>query len=141
MTLGDGFVADHLPYEKITERIQVDWHDTRFILSKYRPDVLVNCLGKTGRPNVDWCESHKIETAEANVTIPIMLAELCAKLDIRMIQLGSGCIYFGASPNTSYGMYCGPTQLISITLLTRAGKKRTSLIRNLSILRRSIPAI
>lgn len=99
MTLGDGFVADHLPYEKITDRIQIDWRETRNTLANHRPDVLINCIGKTGRPNIDWCESHKIETAEANVIIPILLAEICAKLDIRLIQIGSGCIYSGKSPN------------------------------------------
>lgn len=102
LVLGSGFVADHLPYERIPERVQLQWYETRDMLARYRPDILINCLGRTGRPNVDWCEANKQETAEANVSIPIMLAEICAKLDIRFLHFGSGCIYFGESPHASY---------------------------------------
>jgi dTDP-4-dehydrorhamnose reductase len=99
LVLGSGFIADHLPYEKITDYIEIDWQKTRALIAHHRPQVLINCLGKTGRPNVDWCEQNKAITAEANVAIPIMLADLCQKFDIHMIQLGSGCMYFGKSPN------------------------------------------
>lgn len=99
MVLGSGFVADHLPYDRISQRVQLQWYETKNMLSHYRPDILINCLGRTGRPNVDWCEDNKQETAEANVSIPIMLAEICGKLGIRMIHFGSGCIYFGESPH------------------------------------------
>jgi dTDP-4-dehydrorhamnose reductase len=96
-TLGNGFIANHLPYEKITERVQLDWSKTKSLLAHYRPDVLINCLGRTGYPNIDWCEKNKEETAEANVSVPIMLAEICGKLNIHMLHIGSGCIYFGPS--------------------------------------------
>lgn len=99
MTLGNGFIADHLPYDKITDRVQLQWYETKDMLARHRPDVLINGLGRTGRPNVDWCEKHKEETAEANITIPIMLAEICRKLDIHFLHLGSGCIYYGFSPS------------------------------------------
>ena len=98
LTIGNGFVADHLPYEKINERLYLDDSFVRFILDHFKPDVLINCIGKTGRPNVDWCETHKEETASANVAIPVMLAQECQKKSIRLIQIGSGCIYFGKSP-------------------------------------------
>lgn len=98
LVLGSGFVADHLPYERIKEYVEVDWQKTRALISHYRPQVLINCMGKTGRPNVDWCEKNKPATAEANVTIPLILADICDKFDTHLIQLGSGCIYFGDSP-------------------------------------------
>lgn len=101
LTLGKGFVSDHLPYEIIDERLSGLSSMTRDMLEDYRPDVLVNCIGKTGRPNVDWCENHKEETYHANVVLPLMLAAECAKLDIHLIHIGSGCIYFGESPNHS----------------------------------------
>lgn len=115
LTLGAGFVADHLPYEKITDRIAMDLdvrtaHDKVFItsmLQRHKPDVLINCLGKTGRPNVDWCESHKEETALINTALPIALAEACAKQGTHLIQIGSGCVYFGPSHykgHTSYAV-------------------------------------
>lgn len=99
LTLGNGFVSDHLPYEKILDRIHPHEEDIDCLLSKYRPDVLINCIGKTGRPNVDWCESHKSETYMANVTLPLMIAEWCERNGTHMIHIGSGCIYFGESPN------------------------------------------
>src|SRR5271166_6349299 len=102
LTLGSGFVADHLPYDKIHERVALDWRHIGFLLNTYQPDVLVNCIGKTGRPNVDWCENNREETSAANTALPIMLADACAKRKIRLIQLGSGCIYFGPSPHLSY---------------------------------------
>lgn len=97
LVLGKGFVADHLPYERIPEYVEVDWQKTRALIAHHRPQVLINCMGKTGRPNVDWCEKHKSATAEANVTIPLILADLCEKFDTHLIHLGSGCIYFGQS--------------------------------------------
>jgi len=113
LTLGSGFVADHLPYEKITSRIALD-HDMAAdnvfitsVLKRHKPDVLINCLGKTGRPNVDWCESHREETATTNIALPIALAEACRKEGTHLIQIGSGCIYFGTSPykgHTSYAV-------------------------------------
>jgi dTDP-4-dehydrorhamnose reductase len=97
-TLGKGFVADHLPYHKITERAPICDTWLKVMLRDYKPDVIVNCIGKTGRPNIDWCESHKEETMEANVTIPLLLSDYCAKNNVHLIQIGSGCVYFGHSP-------------------------------------------
>ncbi len=97
MTIGAGFVSEHLPYGNIKYRIN-GASDVEELLAHYTPDVLVNCIGKTGRPNVDWCESNKEATAFANTAVPIMLAEGCKKVGIQMIQIGSGCIFFGKSP-------------------------------------------
>jgi 3,5-epimerase/4-reductase len=97
LVVGNGFIADHLPYERIPEYVEVDWQKTRSLIAFHRPQVLINCAGKTGRPNVDWCEKHKPVTAETNVTIPLILADLCDKFNTHLIQMGSGCIYFGKS--------------------------------------------
>lgn len=104
LTLGNGFIADHLPYEKFTGHLPIDNGLTfeEWVVDKYQPDVVINCIGRTGRPNIDWCESHKEETTLINTALPIVLAEACSKHSIRMIHLGSGCIYFGESPNYHY---------------------------------------
>lgn len=65
------------------------------ILDEYHPDVVINAAGKTGRPNVDWCEDHKEETLHANVTGPLVLAEECGERGIYLVHLSSGCIYTG----------------------------------------------
>lgn len=64
-------------------------------LDREKPDVVINCAGKTGRPNVDWCEDHKDETIHANVLGPLVLREECARRNIYWVHLSSGCIYEG----------------------------------------------
>ena len=58
-----------------------------------KPDFVLNTAGKTGRPNVDWCEDHKQETIRANLIGALTLADLCFKHDIHMTNFGTGCIY------------------------------------------------
>lgn len=101
-SIGTGFVSDHLKYQKIDSRLDFSSKQIENLLDTHKPDVLINCIGKTGRPNVDWCENNKEDTANANVALPILMAEACAKRSIHLIQIGSGCIYFGKSPNRVY---------------------------------------
>lgn len=72
-----------------------DAHAVATLLDDVRPDILINAAGKTGRPNVDWCEEHKAETLRSNVIGPMVLATAAAERDIYMVHLGSGCIYSG----------------------------------------------
>lgn len=65
------------------------------LLDKEQPEMVINAAGKTGRPNVDWCEDHKEETLRANVTGPLILLEECMKRGIYLVHLSSGCIYTG----------------------------------------------
>lgn len=97
--IGNGFIADHLPYQKIDRHIPVNAQHIEDMFNINKPDVIINCIGKTGRPNIDWCENNKEETTSINTALPILLAESCAKHSIHMIQVGSGCVYFGESPN------------------------------------------
>lgn len=32
------------------------------LIIKHQPEIVINAIGKTGRPNVDWCESNKEST-------------------------------------------------------------------------------
>ena len=66
-------------------------------LDEHKPDVVINCAGKTGRPNVDWCEDHKEETVHSNVIGPLVLVEECGKRDIYLVHIGTGCVYSGDS--------------------------------------------
>jgi 3,5-epimerase/4-reductase len=68
-------------------------------LQRVRPVAVINAAGKTGRPTVDWCESHPMETARSNVTGPISLASACAAQGIYLLHLGSGCVFYGPSPS------------------------------------------
>jgi 3,5-epimerase/4-reductase len=68
-------------------------------LAARKPSAVVNAAGKTGKPNVDWCESHPIETYRGNVTGPLVLAEACSKAGVYLLHLASGCIFYGDSPS------------------------------------------
>lgn len=87
------------------EKISVNYDEIFKIINRYNPDVVINCIGKTGKPNVDWCETHQFETIEANLTFPSILADICDKKNIHLIHIGSGCINFGKSPRSIGFLY------------------------------------
>lgn len=101
VTLGGGFVSEHLPYYHILDRVDCSSKQIGAILDSTKPDVIINCIGKTGVPNIDWCENNKEITSISNTVIPLILADECAKRSIHMIHIGSGCIFYGNSPHAS----------------------------------------
>ena len=68
-------------------------NDVSLQIKEHNPEIVINTIGKTGRPNIDWCEEHREETFFSNVTIPALMAEACTNANIRMVHIGSGCIY------------------------------------------------
>jgi len=59
------------------------------------PSIVVNCVGFTGKPNVDACELNKEETYKLNVQLPILMAKLCEEYRASLYHVSSGCIYSG----------------------------------------------
>ena len=116
LTVGGGFISDHLPYPRLSTKLE-NQQDIRLMLDYKKPDVIINCIGKTGRPNIDWCESFKMETTFANTVLPIMLADECDKKSVRMIHIGSGCIFFGYSPHArnNYHLHFGQPNSVVTT--------------------------
>lgn len=104
ITLGNGFISSHLNYQNIDARIcQVYPHSTlENIINLHKPDTIINCIGKTGRPNIDWCELNKQETYFANTILAAHLADICEKRSIHLIHIGSGCLYYSKSPYAFY---------------------------------------
>lgn len=70
-------------------------------LDRVKPEIVINAVGKSGRPNVDWCEDHKQETLRSNVLGPLVLLEECGKRGIYWVHVSSGCIYEGNRGNRS----------------------------------------
>ena len=68
------------------------------IFEAIKPSAVINAAGKTGRPNVDWCETHQEETYRSNVVGPLTLAGVCKDVGSYMLHIGSGCIFYGPSP-------------------------------------------
>ncbi len=96
---GRGFMASHLKMlypDAILS--QVDICDAAAVgkeLDEQKPTVVINAAGKTGRPNIDWCEDHKLETVMSNVEGPLVLLKACADRSIYWVHVGSGCTYEG----------------------------------------------
>lgn len=94
-----GWVGGHL--EKLLISQGKDVHTTgvrmenqievQRVLDEIRPTHVINCAGKTGRPNVDWCEDHKLETIRANVIGTLILADECDKRGIHCTVMATGC--------------------------------------------------
>lgn len=58
-------------------------------------DYIINCVGYTGRPNVEGCETDKDTCWKYNVNIPILFTKIAEYWDIPIIHISSGCIYNG----------------------------------------------
>lgn len=102
LVFGPGFLGQRLARElggAVLHHADIaDESAVRAALAEHRPTAVVNAAGKTGRPNVDWCETHQAETYRSNVEGPLVLARACADADAYLLHLGSGCIFYGPSP-------------------------------------------
>lgn len=77
----------------------VSKHDALDEIRKFQPDVVLNAAGIKGKPNVDWCEDHQLETIQGNTLMPILLAQACQEAGVYLLHMGSGCIFYGDSPH------------------------------------------
>jgi 3,5-epimerase/4-reductase len=102
LIFGGGFLGERLARElpdavlskvNITDRDAVDG-----AIFETRATAVINCAGKTGRPNVDWCETHREPTWRSNVLGPLVLAEACEAAGAYLLHVGSGCVFYGPSP-------------------------------------------
>jgi UDP-glucose 4,6-dehydratase len=62
-------------------------------IASTKPTHVFNAAGVTGWPNVDWCESHKVETIHANVVGTLTLADVCKKNNLLLVNFATGCIF------------------------------------------------
>ncbi len=73
--------------------------DVLKLLDEHKPDAVLNAAGVRGKPNVDWCETHQMETIVGNTKLPITIAEACQERGVYLLHIGSGCIFYGDSPH------------------------------------------
>lgn len=104
---GGGYVGSNLFKELqksyklesfLIDRKKLDYTNERSLREFFEacePDFVVNCVGFTGRPNVDACEVNRESTYELNVQLPILLAKLCEEYRASLYHISSGCIYSG----------------------------------------------
>jgi dTDP-4-dehydrorhamnose reductase len=103
VVFGAGFLgrrfAEELPGAVLSTVDVTDRDAVRRSLRELGATAVVNCAGKTGKPNVDWCESHQFETHRSNVVGALVLAEACAEAGAYLLHMASGCIFYGPSPS------------------------------------------
>jgi len=103
---GAGFVGTALQDLKKSHNVVVfnkkehEYHEPDKLLEilndiLWKPDVVINACGYTGRPNVDACEDDKAKCWDLNVNLPVTMATMCKALGIPYIHISSGCIYTG----------------------------------------------
>lgn len=99
----DGWLAnkikDYLEDAIVSDVDCLDLPAIRRELDEKKPEIVINAAGITGRPNIDWCEDHKMETIAGNVTVPLNILEACQERNIYMVHFGSGCIFQGDGPD------------------------------------------
>ena len=69
--------------------------ELRGYLKIIKPKNVISAAGISGKPTIDWCESHKSETLFTNVTCQLQLIHLCKELNIHLTIIGSGAVYNG----------------------------------------------
>ncbi len=62
-------------------------------IASAKPSHVFNAVGVTSRPNVDWCESHKVETIRANVVGTLTLADVCKQSNSLLINFEHGAFF------------------------------------------------
>ncbi len=100
---GTGFIGSHLKvaltekgYEVADPRIEIrNLNEVRQTIEKEAPDYIINATGMTGKPNVDWCEDHPVETYSVNVAGSLNIASAALEKEIKVAQMSSGCVYDG----------------------------------------------
>jgi 3,5-epimerase/4-reductase len=73
--------------------------DVRALIAQHTPDAIFNAAGITGKPNVDWCETHQLETVLGNTLLPIQIAQAAQEAGVYLLHLATGCIFYGRSPH------------------------------------------
>ena len=104
LIIGNGYVGNRCKNAWGDESVISEGHvnskeDVLNLIDKHKPDAILNAAGTTGSPNVDWCETHQLETIVGNTKLPIILAEGCQEKGIYLLHMGSGCIFYGDSPH------------------------------------------
>lgn len=101
LIIGNGFLgsrcAEAWPDAILSGKIIKTTEDALALLNEHKPDAVLNAAGIVGKPNVDWCETHQLETIAGNTVLPIILAEACQKRGIYLLHMSTGCIFYGNS--------------------------------------------
>jgi 3,5-epimerase/4-reductase len=96
LILGNGYIANKLQKAwsaPIYDKRILSYQDALTAFKKYKPSILINCIGHTGAHNVDDCELDVDKCVLANTMVPVWLGELAFRNPVKLVHVSSGCIY------------------------------------------------
>ncbi len=96
LIFGKGFIGDRLANAlsaDVSSKKICGFADADEELLKFKPNIIINCIGHTGLKNVDGCELDKDKTLYSNTFVPIILAEAALRRGVKFVHISSGCIY------------------------------------------------
>ncbi len=105
-----GFIGSQLKgaleekgHEVMGPRIEIrNLDEVKKTFEELKPDYAINATGITGKPNVDWCETHPSETYTVNIGGSLNIASVAYDNNIKVAQLSSGCVYTGDNGGKGY---------------------------------------
>lgn len=113
-------LAQRMPNAVLSRADIADEQAIAAVLDEVRPARVVNCAGKNGRPNIDWCEVHPLATYRSNVSGPILLATECSRRELHLTHLSSGCLYQGDNDGRGFAEDDPPNFHASLYARTKA---------------------
>ena len=96
LILGKGFIGQRLQKGlncPLSGKKIVCLKDVYTVIDRYKPKVLINCIGFTGEKNVDGCELDPYKALFSNSYVPMLLAEGILRRNIKLVHISTGCIY------------------------------------------------
>ncbi len=96
LVVGQGYIATHIKKHflcHVSKQRITTYQDIEKLVKKYKPEMIINCIGHTGKHNVDDCEKAIDKTLLANSFVPILLLEICLRHNIKLVHISSGCIF------------------------------------------------
>lgn len=95
LILGKGFIGNRLQEEwgcAISDTEICSYKDAQQVVDRFNPEIIINAIGHVGL-NVDECEKDIDKTLLSNSFVPLILAEIALRKNIRFIHISSGCIF------------------------------------------------
>ena len=104
------YTNDDLLFEKLTE-----------LKTSHDEVAVINCVGYTGKPNVDACEKdeNKPDCWYLNALLPAKLASVSKRANCKFIHISSGCIYdnydkcYTEDDTPNFGLYSNRSSFYS----------------------------
>jgi len=96
LIFGKGYIGSKLQKHlncSATGKAIREYKDIQTEINRYQPKIIINCIGYTGKNNVDDCEKDIDGTMLSNTFVPILMAEAAVRNSIKLIHVSSGCIY------------------------------------------------